>query len=579
MLIQRHERFCRYPCTAARLANGGGMLHDWNLCEEHWQAVEYLSSIERPRISVDPFAEKLWLRAQRYIEASQIGAARTTLESLVRREPDRVAARMLLASVYLSEGHVREAAEQAVFASTLLPDDADAVATTVQCLLQVGETVAARDVLRRFDAASKDLPGDKLTAIAHVHQMLGEDPIALALMDRAQAQGYDNPDFRYFHGLQLQFNGRIEEALKEMEGCLKLGPTFGRASLTLARARRQTPDDNHLEFIRGKLRSVEPGSEDHAAFEFAQYKELEDLGRYDEAFAALERGNAVKYSRLHHDPGREAALFEAIIEHTGAEFLQAQASRAEEASEGPMPIFVVGLPRSGTTLLDRILDNHPDVRSTGERIDFPRQLRWTANQHGQEVIDAKLLERLLDIDYVELGRRYLAQTRWRAGGKAYFVDKLPPNYMLLGFIHRALPRAPILHMVRDPMDVCFSNYRALFGDSYAYSYDLQALASHYRCYRKLMQHWHAAMPGRIFDVDYGALVRNPDDVIAAILAYCGLRQVPGCGDVTRNDTAVNTLSSAQVREPIHTRTLGVWQRYTRQLEPLRTALSGYLSAK
>lgn len=523
----------------------------------------------------DPFAERLWLRAQRYIEANQIGAARTTLESLVRREPDRVAARMLLASVYLSEGRVREAAEHAVFASTLLPDDTDAVATTVQCLLQVGETVAARDVLRRFDAFSKNLPGDKLTAIAHVYQMLGEHPIALALMDRAQAQGYDNPDFRYFHGLQLQFNGRIKEALREMEGCLKLDAAFGRASLTLARARRQTPDDNHLEFIRSKLRSIEPGSEDHAAFEFAQYKELEDIGRYDEAFAALERGNAIKYARQQHDPGRESAMFDAIVELAGAEFLEPAVAQTTVADEGPMPIFVVGLPRSGTTLLDRILDNHPDVVSTGERIDFPRQLRWAANQHGNEVIDEKLLERLPGVDYAELGRRYLAQTRWRAEGKRYYVDKLPPNFKLLGFIHRALPRAPILHMVRDPMDVCFSNYRALFGDSYAYSYELQALASHYHGYRKLMRHWHASMPGRIFDVDYGELVRRPEETIATILAYCGLRHVSGCGDLTRNDSAVNTLSSAQVREPIHTKTLGEWRRYARQLEPLRTALSGY----
>lgn len=524
---------------------------------------------------MDSFVERLWFRAQRYIAEEQIMAARIALESLIQRDPGRIAARMLLASVFMSEGRVREAADQAIEASRQLPDDADAVVATGHCLLRIGEVVAARDCLERFDALNKNLEGDKLTAIAHVYQMLGDHPTALALMDRAQASGYDNPDFRYFHGLQLQFNGRIEEALREMEGCLKLGPTFGRASLTLARARRQTPDDNHLEFIRSKLLTVEPGSEDHAAFEFAQYKELEDLGRYDEAFAALERGNAIKYARQQYDPSRESALFDAIIERTGVEFLRSAASQATAADEGPMPIFVVGLPRSGTTLLDRILDNHPDVRSTGERIDFPRQLRWAANRHGNEVIDAKLLERLPDIDYAELGRRYLAQTRWRAGGMAYYVDKLPPNYMVLGFIHRALPRAPILHMVRDPMDVCFSNYRALFGDSYAYSYELRALASHYRGYRKLMRHWHASMPGRIFDVDYGELVRKPDEAIAAILAHCGLRHVPGCGDLTRNDSAVNTLSSTQVREPIHTRALGEWRRYARQLEPLRSALTGH----
>lgn len=526
---------------------------------------------------MEPFTERLWRRAQRYIADEQVAAAKVTLESLVGREPTRVAARMLLASVYVSEQRVREAAEQAIAASTMLPDDADAVVATTHCLLRLGEAVAARDCLGRFDAPNKQLPGDKLTAIAHVYQLLGEHPAALALMDRAQAQGFDNPDFRYFHGLQLQFNGRLDEALREMEGCLKLEPTFGRASLTLARARRQTPGSNHLEFIRSKLPQVQPGSEDHAAFEFAQYKEFEDLNRYDEAFAALERGNAIKYVRQQHDPEREAALFDAIIESTSAEFLGRTTRQTVTADEGPTPIFVVGLPRSGTTLLDRILDNHPDVTSTGERIDFPRQLRWAANQHGNEVIDEKLLERLPRIDYAELGRRYLAQTRWRAEGKAYYVDKLPPNYMVLGFIHRALPHVPILHMVRDPMDVCFSNFRALFGDSYAYSNDLHALASHYTGYRKLMQHWHAGMPGRIFDVDYGDLVRTPEETIAAVLAYCGLRYVPGCGDMTRNRSAVNTLSSTQVREPIHARNLGAWRHYARQLEPLRMALSEYFA--
>jgi tetratricopeptide (TPR) repeat protein len=517
---------------------------------------------------MDPFVERLWFRAQRYIADKQITAARVTLETLVQRDPARVAARMLLASVYLDEGRVREAAAQAVAASSMLPDDADAVATEVHCLLRVGEMTAARDCLARFGARNRALDGRQLTVLAHVYQMLGDNPVGLELMDRAQALGYDSPDFRYFHAMQMQFNGRIADARRRMEDCLRLGPTFGRASLSLARMSRQTIDSNHLDYIRAQLRAVEQGSEDHAAFEFAQYKELEDLGHYEDAFAALERGNTIMYARMSHDVDREGELFEGIERCVTSDFMRGPGA----ATEGPLPIFIAGLPRSGTTLLDRILDNHPDVVSAGERIDFPRQLRWAANLHGNELIDKKLLERLPDIDYVELGSRYLEQTQWRAPGNLFFVDKLPANYLLLGLIRRALPQAPILHMVRGPMDVCFSNYKAMFGESYPYSYRLDALAAHYIRYRALMQHWHDAAPGCLLDISYAELVRDPEACLTKVFAHCGLRQVSGCSDLSRNTTAVNTLSSAQIREPIHTRTLGEWRRYERQLAPLYVTL-------
>jgi len=522
---------------------------------------------------VSAAGDRLWRRAQEYIAGNQITAARITIESLLQREPRRYGARMLLASVILAEGRVREAAEHAIAVSQLLPDDADVVSTTAHCLLRIGEMVAARECLHRFDA-QRTRDGRVLMGLAHAYQELGEHRAALELMDRAYANGYDNPDFRYYRSLQLMFNGRTADAEKELEACLRQGPTFGRASVTLARLRKQTPESNHLDYIRRQLAAVERGSEDHAAFEFAQFEELEDLGRYDEAFAALERGNAIMYACQSHDSAREDALFGALMAATPAPFFNAPSA----TPDGATPIFIVGLPRSGTTLLDRILDNHSQVVSTGERTDFPRQLRWVADCHGQELIDSSLIERMAQIDCAEVGRRYLHQTRWRIGDKPYFVDKLPQNYMLVGLIRRALPHAPILHMVRDPMDVCFSNYKAMFGKSYAYSYDLAAMAAQYGRYRRLMQHWHATLPGQVLDVSYNDLVTDPEATVRRISAHCGLAYEPDCIDTTRNKSAVNTLSSAQVRQPIHARTLGEWRRYARQLEPLRALLAPWLDA-
>lgn len=483
-----------------------------------------------------PDAQQLWVNAQHHIRARRFPAARAALEALLVQQPWQVPARLLLSSVVLAEGKVRDAAAQLKFATFTLPDDPDTICKVAQSLAKLGETNAARATLRH-PALAHTRNGPALAALGHVFQGLGLHEDALALMDRAKAAGFDTPDFRYFRALQLQFNGRLAETEAELEACLRMGPTFGRASLTQARLRRWTADDNHLDFIAQRLAQVEKGSEDHAAFEFARHKELEDLGRFDEAWTALERGNAVMAERLREHPRNERELFAAMAARCTPGFLADTAP----AQPGPVPIFILGMPRSGTTLLERILGNHPQVASPGELADFPRQLRWTADRHGHALLDAALVEDAATLDFAELGRRYLEQTQWRAGDKAFFVDKLPPNYQLAGFIRKALPQARILHMVRDPMDVCFSNWRALFGDSYAYSYAMDTLAAHYRAYRGLMDHWHAAMPGAIHDVSYTALVTDTEATARAALAYCGLDFTADLLDTAHEKRSVATL--------------------------------------
>ena len=512
---------------------------------------------------------RAWQRIRRYLEADQQIAARIALESLVQRAPADVEARVLLAGAILSgDKRVREAADQLRAAAVALPqDDADLVAMVALAMLRVGEVVGARKCLEN-PAVEKTASYENLMSLAHVHQLMGEHKKSLAFMDRAKAQGYDNADFRYFRGVQLQFNGRLDEAETEMERCLQMGPTFGRASLTLARLKRQTPQSNHLPYLREQLRRVESGTEDHASFEFALYKELEDLGDYENAWAALQRGNAIMHDRLRHDPDEERSLFESLI--SGTDELP---PRADSGSTGPQPIFIVGLPRSGTTLLERILGNHSMVQSAGELSDFPRQIQWEANHFSHPILDRELVARAQDLDYAAIGRRYLEQSQWRANGKPFYTDKLPPNFMLAGFIKCAFPNAPILHMVRTPMDVCFSNYRAMFGDSYPYSYDMQSLISHYRCYRRLMEHWHRIMPGEILDVSYNDLVRDPESMVRKILDFCRLPYEPNCVDLTRNSTPVATMSSAQTRKEIHDRSIGHWERYREQLASLEAGVS------
>jgi tetratricopeptide (TPR) repeat protein len=518
----------------------------------------------------DHFTERSWLRAQRYLADGKIAAARAALETLLLRDPGRFAARMLLASVYLNERRVRQAAEQAKFASQALPNDPDAVAAASQCLVRTGEFATARDILTQYAPFSRDLDGHHLRLMARAYQKLGDNTSALAMLERARDADPRNADVRYFHGLQLQFHGQMDAARDEMKECLRLIPTYGRAALTLARLNKANPDPARLAFVREHLADVPRQTEEHAAFEFAQFEELETLGDFDGAFAALDRGNAIMRQRLASEERLDAEVFNEIRRIATSSFVGGPGLRAPT---GPVPIFIVGLPRSGTTLLDRMLGNHPDVQSAGELTDFPLQLRWCANLHGNQTIDRELLGRIPDVDFAELGQRYLEQTQWRAGGSAFYVDKLPPNHLLVGLIRRALPFAPILHMIRESMSVCFSNYKALFGNSYAYSYQVQELSDYYVRYSQLMDHWRSVVPHGLMDVDYRALVTDPETTLATVFAHCRLRPVASCSNLVRNDSPVATLSCAEVREPVHTRGLGDWKRYQAHLEPLRLSLA------
>lgn len=526
--------------------------------------------MSEPNKTAPRHPERQWQRAQRYIADEQFTAARASLEALLARAPGDIHARLLLSSVCLELGRLRDACQQLVLASQSLPDDLAAIHRVAYCLHQVGETVAMRNCLDH-PAIARSRDGNMLMALAHLQQVLGDHESALALMDRALASGIDNPDVRYFRSLQLQFHGRMREAEAELESCLQMGPTYGRAFLALARMRRQSPENNHLAAIGSRLDRVAKGSEHHAALEFARFKELDDLDRREEAWQALTRGNAIMRARVTHDSEREQRQFDMLMNVCDRAF----AGRVQDDvdGDGPQPIFIVGMPRSGTTLLERILGNHSQVASPGELPDFPKQLRWAADAHGAALVDEDLLARVGNLDWALLGKRYLQQSQWRAHGKPYYIDKLPPNFMLAGFIHRALPKARILHMRRDPMDVCFSNWKALFGESYGYSYDLHSLAAHHRNYQCLMAHWHSVIPHAILDLDYARLVADPDVVTRQVLAFCGLPFESGCSDIARNRNPVSTLSSTQVRQSIHGRALGEWHRYEAYLQPLLSSVA------
>lgn len=429
-------------------------------------------------------AGHLWSQAQVHLAAKQAAPARAALEALLAADPDHTLGRLALANLAWRQDRVREASEHALRAARGVPDYPDLICETAGVLLRVGETVAARGCLRR-DALESVTSDALLTRLADHWHALGEHAEALARADRARELGFDGDGVRHRRGRELVCLGRDEEAEPELELAFLLGPTHGEIAVELGRLRTQSRERNHFNTLAGGIKNVVRGSRDHAALEFALYKELEDVGRYDDAWQALTRANAVMAQRKRCDVARMQHWFELCIALCTREALRPARTQAD----GPQPIFVIGLPQTGTREVARRLGGHPDVVDAGELNDFERQLRWAADHRSTQ--DEHFLERVPALDFAEIGSRYLAQTQWRARGKPYFVDSRADNWMYAGLIHAALPRARILHVTCDPMEACFAQYRNFFGDTHEYASDLAALAVHHLQYRKLMRHWRA----------------------------------------------------------------------------------------
>lgn len=510
----------------------------------------------------------LYNRAVGALNQRRWSEAWSITQRLLARLPNHAGVHFVAGVAAFELQQLRAALNHMHRATLLNPDRADYATQMARMLTQVRQN---REALTFADRAMAlgSTEAFTLDTIGVVYTRANEHAKALACYEQAVALAPDAASMRYNLATCLLYFGRADEARAQYRETIALDPRFWRAYTSLAQLRRCTPEDNDVALLQAALATAGEDPDAKLYLNLAMAKEQEDLGHYAEAFRCYSEGKRVQKIARGYDSSQDAALFDAITRSFRAEDPPVAGHDSEE------PIFVLGMPRSGTTLVDRILSSHPQVHSAGELQNFAVVLKRLTGTPTPRVVDAATLSQVHGLDWARLGREYIESTRPGTAQAPHFVDKLPHNFLFVGHIARALPRAKIICLRRDPMDTCLGNFRQLFALSspnYDYSFDLMDVGRYYLMFDKLMAHWQALFPGRILQLRYEELVSAQEARTRELLAFCGLEWHPDCLQFERNEAPVATASLVQVRQPLTNAYIGRWRRYGDQMLPLADLL-------
>jgi tetratricopeptide (TPR) repeat protein len=466
--------------------------------------------------------------------------AQTLLEAVLTIAPDYRAARYDYACVLLERHLYQRACEEAQTLLAIEPNHPDYRALYASASVGVGEHERA---------------------IALYQQLL------------QQAPGAADLQLSLAHSLKAQ--GRQGEAIAAYQAAAAARPDFGDAYWSLANLKTYRFSDDDLDCMRAAQASPETATVDRYHLAFALGKACEDRGEYAESWRYYEQGNALKRAESRYRPDIIEGNTRRQIQTCTREFF---AARSGVGDTRPDPIFIVGLPRSGSTLIEQILASHSQVEGTHELGEIPRMV---LDLQGREdhVDDPRypgVLSEMTASDFRELGAKYLQDTRIYRGSKPYFIDKMPNNFRHIGLIHLILPNAKIIDARREPVACCFSNLKQLFANGQEFTYSIDDIARYYRTYLDLMQHWDDVLPGRVLRVTHESVVDDLEGNVRRILDFCGLAFEPACLAFHKTARSVRTASSEQVRQPIFRDGIDQWRHYEAWLSPLKEALGDAL---
>ena len=480
--------------------------------------------------------------------------------------PESVQAHFLVGLVAL-EGQQRQIAHEA-FKSVIKLDRDHAAAWVHLAKLNVGE-----GRIKAAEAALKEVrriqPSDPVVIemMGTVLNQLGEYETAEVFFHRATQLAPQNPSALVNLANAKVFLGQIDDAVALFKRAIAIDPTNAQSHWGLANSVKAT-DRDHIEQMKALLAKGNQPQRAQGFLNYAIGKACEDLKEWDEAFEAFSAGAAARRETVEFDEQAEADMFESVKTLFTARWLSEQA----EGAQDPAPIFVLGQPRTGTTLIERIITSHSAVHSAGELQQFGLSVRRAVQHPDPRRFSSELFAAAAKANPKQIGEMYLRATARQRGKQPFFVDKLPINYLNIPLILAALPNAKIVHLIRGPMDACFASYKQLFADAYLHSYEQGEMARHHVRYRDLMAHFREEFPNRIIDISYEATASDLEPNARALIAALNLDWEDACLNFYESSSGIATASSVQVREPAHTRSIGRWRRYEAQLKPMTAEL-------
>ena len=509
-------------------------------------------------------------KAHSLLAEGEVRKSAEVAQILVRKHPSSPEAWHLLSRIYVRAANFSAACECAAHAVRLSPSAPIFLVHYGQCLVATGQRREALEAAGRA-AAMNSTGADCDDALGTSLTFCEEPARALSFFMRAVVLSPHDSNFLYNLATAQRMTGDFLGAETSLNRVIAIRPDDIQAYHTRASLRDQTLEANHIEEMTRLLQRGLRTPLEEITLCYSLAKELEDVGCYQKSFDYLKRANDLQRRQFKYDVGDDVALIDRVIQ-----LHDRSAVRVNGGFETDECIFVIGLPRSGTTLVERILASHSDVTAAGELQAFPNEmLKAVRAQAGGAMGRLDFVQRALDVDPAALGRMYINATRPQTGKTPHFVDKLPLNYLHAGLIRRALPRARILALVREPMDSCYAMYKTLFTGAYPFSYDLSELGRYYAAWHRMMRHWRDALGDNLLIVQYEDLVARQEDVSRRILAHCGLEWQDACLAFQNQKSAVTTASAVQVRQAMYSSSIGKWRNLELELCPLIETLRHY----
>jgi predicted Zn-dependent protease len=515
------------------------------------------------------------VKAAKLLLNGKIGKAEPICREFLKHQPTNVSAIRLLADIGIRLGRLKEAEALLRRCLDLAPDFHMARHNYANLLfkkLRYDEALAEVD---KLISAMPDQPSAWLLK-AGILGRVGSLEEAISIY-RKVLQDYPRQGRTWMSlGHALKTVGRQDEAVDAYRSAIRHHPGLGEAFWSLANLKTFDFSDDEIENMRREVLSKGGKVEDYYHLYFAAGKALEDRERYEEAFECYRRGNLVRRKTVRWDAdAHHRNMQELIAFFDAAKF----AERAGQGCPSQAPIFIVGLPRAGSTLLEQILASHSQVEGTMELPDIISIARRLSGKEKQEQPSRypQILAELSPGQLRELGEEYLDRTRIYRTDKPRFIDKMPNNFSHVGLIQLILPNARIIDARRHPMACCFSGFKQLFARGQNFTYSLEEIGRYYRDYVAVMDHWDTVLPGRVLRMNYEEVVSDTDGQVRRLLDYCGLPFEPSCLEFHKTDRPVRTASSEQVRRPIYSGAVEQWRHFEAWLGPLVGALGPELA--